>query len=125
MTPQEWNTALASDVPARTAHTLIGGIVRAHLEHNVLLDDMIGTTTLVEALYPLALAKHSDVGMAARDRIFKALTPRALGKHDLADCMSRGPEQKLGGSHFKGRPCLWHAPRIAPKPACPHCGKDL
>ena len=121
MTPQEWNTALRPEVPPREAQKLIGQIARAHLEHNVLVDDMVSTTTLVEALYPLAYAKQSDVGMAARGRILKALTARALGKYDLADCMTRGVLQPLGIAKKMGRPCLWHAPR---KPlTCPHCGQ--
>ncbi len=122
MTPHEWNTALRPEVPTRNAQAFIAGIVRTHLEHNILLDDMVSTTTLVEALYPVAYVK-SDEAKAARDRIFKALTKRALGKYDLADCMSIGPEQKLGTSHFRGRPCLWHAPRK--KSLCPHCGQAM
>lgn len=124
MTPNDWNTALAPSVPTRDVQKLVGKIARAHLIANVMLDDMISTTTLVEALYPLAYAKQSDEGMAARDRMFKALTARALGAYDLADCMTRGAVQPLGGKgKFKGRPCLWHAPRE--KELCPACGRPV
>lgn len=122
MTPPELNHALRPEVSAREAHALIAQLARAHLVHNVTLDgDMVSTTTLVEALYPQAFVR-SDEAKAARDRIFKALTKRALGRYDLADCMTLGPEQRLGTSHFRGQPCLWHAPRK--KQVCPHCGQE-
>jgi hypothetical protein len=121
-TPQEWNYELRLEVPTLEAFKLIGQVARAHLEHNVTLDDMVSTTTLVEALYPLAYAKQSEAGMAARGRILKALTARALGRYDLKDCMIRGVLQPLGIAKKMGRPCLWHAPR---KPLlCPHCGQE-
>lgn len=123
MTPQEWIKELAPEVSNRAAQAIIAKFARAHLEHNVTLDDMVSTTTLVDALFPLSLAKQSEEGMAARDRMFQALSARALGKYDLADCMTRGPQQRLGSSHFKGRPCLWHAPKKLP--VCEKCGQPL
>lgn len=122
MTPQDWNYTLRPEVSPHDANVLIARIVRAHLIANVMLDDMVGTSTLVEALYPFACVK-SDEAKRARDRIFKALTPRALGRYELKDCMTRGPEQRLGGSHFRGRPCLWHAPKTVA--VCKECGRPL
>lgn len=122
MIPQDWNTALKPDVPTLEANKFIATIVRAHLEHSILADDLIGTASLVEMLYP-AKCVTSDEHKAARDRIFKALTSRALGKHELKDCMTQGPVQKLGSSHFRGRPCLWHAPRKVAR--CETCGQPL
>lgn len=125
MTPQDWNEALKPSVPTSEANKFIATIVRAHLAHlaaNVLLDDLVSTTTLVEGLYPLAYAKHSEVGIAARNRIFNALI-RVLHKTTLADCVTRGPKQRLGKSKFKGRPFLWHAPKEVPRCHC--CGQEL
>ena len=67
MTPQDWNVALRPEVPNAEAHKFIATIVRAHLEHNILLDDMVSTTTLVDTIYPAALANR--VSLAKRPGI--------------------------------------------------------
>lgn len=124
MTPQEWNEAIAPRVDNKTAQALIAGMARIHLKHNVLAGDMVSTTTLIECLYPLAYASQSTAGMAARDRIARALTKRALGAHELADCMtvSTVPVQ---GKFGVGYPCLWHAPNAHGVEHCPTCGQEI
>lgn len=123
MTPQDWNIALAPNVSARQAQIVIAQHARAHLIANVTLsNDMVSTAALVEALYPIGLVR-SDEAKTARDRLFKALTARALGRYELADCMTRGPEQNLAVPGQRGRPCLWHAPR--PHKVCPACGQEI
>ena len=123
MTPQDWNVALRPEVPNAEAHKFIATIVRAHLEHNILLDDMVSTTTLVDTIYPAALAKQSDVGKAARDRIFNALRKEYLAGHELKDCVTPGIKQKIGIAKRLGTPLLWHAPRKVK--CCEACGQPL
>jgi len=109
MRPQEWNHALRPEVPVAEAYAIIAKVARVHLTHNIFGDGIL-THELVEGLYPIAFAKQSEAGMAARKRIMNALTKRALGAHELADCMSIGPKQWLPWLRTHGRPCIWHAP---------------
>ena len=125
MSPQQWNEALRPEVPTIEANKFIARIARSHLIANVLLDDMVSTTTLVEALYPIAYAKQSEAGMAARQRIIHALTDRACGKYELRDCMTKGaPERaRIAGKDRVIRRNLWHAPKLAK--TCPTCGQEI
>ena len=123
MTPQQWIEKLNPSVPILEANKLIAKVVRAHLIANVLLDDMVSTTTLVDAIFPLDFAKQSEAGMAARKRIFQALSWRALARYDLHDCVTAGIERRVGTLKIMGTPCLWHAPKAVP--VCSECGRPL
>ena len=96
-------------VPTGEAHDVIAKVARVHLTHNI-FGDGLTTYDLVEALYPIRLAIKTDEGAFTRERIRKALTKRALGSYQLADCMTEGPPQRVPGHGAYVRMPIWHAP---------------
>lgn len=125
MLPAEWTAALAPNVEWRAAYATVAREARFFLTHSPLAADVpLSTTELVEHLFPEKLARGA--GIEARKRIFKGLA--ALATHDLADCASRGAEQRKMGK--VSRPWLWHPPAERNPEAvetkhCPHCGGAL
>lgn len=118
--PAEWNRDLAANVPWQSAYATVEREAKAFLTASVLADATpLGTAALVEHLYPAA-AVRGEEGVAARNRIFKALD--ALTGYGLRDYCSRG-EPRLNHAKKTVRPWLWHGPRERPK--CPTCGREL
>lgn len=107
MMPGEWNAILAPSVGWKEAYAAVEREARAHLQLSVLGEDTVGTTELVEQLYPEQFARGE--GITARKRLFKALA--ALTTHGLSDCCTRGPERPLKHSKKMVRGWLWHAPK--------------
>jgi|SRR5665213_681104 len=111
--PQEWNTLLAPEVSNATAWNTVGVEAKKWLITNVRAGDMVSTTTLAEALYPAALARQSDAGVAARLRIFDALRSKYADKYELNGCLTFD-NAIPGKGRFKGKmivPRLWHPPQ--------------
>ena len=122
MTPQDWNIALKPEVTNAEADVFLSTVVRANLNDlHAVRGDYLTTTGLVEYLYPLDYAVQSDEGVAARKRIFSRLMH--LATHQLSDCATRGPRQRLGKYTKMGRPWQWHRPIEVP--CCEKCGKPL
>lgn len=106
MTPSEWNAALAADRPWQEAYATVEQQVKVLFAHNPLYEhDTLGTSTLVEALYPETYARGE--GVTARRRIFKAL--QALATRGLQDYATKGPA-KLNRMHVMARPWVWRKP---------------
>jgi len=121
MTPQDWDAALRPEATNPECDAFVALVVRAHLAANVMLDDIVSTTELVQQIYPIEYARASDNGMEARHRLFKCLI--RLAKGDLKDCTTRGPVQKLGKYRKPGHPILWHPPH--PVAICEKCGRPI
>lgn len=117
MTPIEWNRLLAPTVPWEEAYAAVERAAKLVLEGSPLTP--LGTSELVETLYPQRLAVGD--GITARRRIFKAL--QALEKHGLAEYVSIGAPQKMPKLNKTIRPRLWHERK--PRPICPHCGQVM
>lgn len=116
MHPNEWNAILVPNYDWAKVNPIVEREARAHLE---LVEGTISTRDLVEALYPAQFARGD--GITSRSFLYKRALP-ALAKYGLADCCTRGPEEKA--RYRKGstqRPWLWHAPTVTQK-TCPHCG---
>ena len=111
MRPSEWNEVLAPGVPDKHAYMVIANVARQHLRHNVLVAGGVTTYELVEALYPIALARQTRAGIDARLRLLRAFDQRKpISTSLLADCMTPGPEQWLPWKGRAGQPSIWHAP---------------
>lgn len=120
MLPAEWDRDLAKEVPWKTAYATVEREAKAFLSASVLADAApIGTGALVEHLYPANLVR-GESGVAARNRIFKALD--ALTAFGLRDYCTRG-EPRLNHAKKTIRPWLWHGPRERAK--CATCGREL
>lgn len=106
-TPAEWNVWLARHVPWDEAYAKVEEHARNVLS-NVPAEDPMGTTELVERLYPEAHCRTD--GIEARKRIFNALY--ALGPRSMADCATKGEERTMRGYGGRRtiRPWLWHMP---------------
>ena len=110
-----WHERLAPGVPNAVAWKSVGEAALKFLNEWVPEGDMISTATLVEALYPEVLAKHSDAAMAVRKRIIEALISKTgCVKHELYNCVTLGPvvERLIFGRRQKTRPRLWHRPKL-------------
>lgn len=122
MTPNEWNKALAPNVPAEIASAAVAGIVRATLDGSALF---LSTTELADLLYS-PHDMRGDEGMAARKRLFGCL--RWLATHSLvAYATPGGPVIRTRfGKRRAERPLVWHAPVAERQPRkCPNCGATL
>ncbi len=125
MTPQEWITAMAQDVPWQKAYEVVRVQAAALLNHSVVAADGMSTTELVEALWPERYAPGAFIFQ--RRRVFKALM--ALASRGLAEYCTLGPP-KLNRMRQTVRPKRWHsrlhsvvaAPLVQ---RCPHCGKEF
>lgn len=107
MIAHEWNAGLAPDIGWQIAYAVVEREVKALFAANPLYEhDTIGTSELVEALYPETYVR-SDEARAARQRIFKAL--QALATRGLSAYAFQGPE-KLNRMKVRVRPWFWRAP---------------
>jgi hypothetical protein len=128
MTPQEWNAALAADVPWQSAYANVEAATRSLLSSWP--DDEYGSTAdLVEELYPAAMVR-GDEGAYARKRIFKALM--ACAPRGLSDCCKKGmPRPRKGTRGHMIQPWEWFKPipghGAAPPDDgnCPTCGQPV
>lgn len=129
LTPAQWTAAMAETVPWQVAYKEAARITRNYLlAHPLAEDGSLSTHELVEALFPEQLARGD--GVYARRRLYKALMAQTI--RDLADCCTRGPEQRLYGEAKGGpkiRPWRWHQPTQANleqvSRRCPKCGQEI
>lgn len=107
MIPSEWNAVMATEQPWQIAYPAVETAVRALFAANPLYEhDTLGTSALVEALYPETYVR-SDEARLARKRIFKAL--QALATRGLSDFAFQGVP-KLNSMKVSVRPWFWRAP---------------
>jgi hypothetical protein len=115
--PTEWNAILSPSQHWKEAYPKVERRVREHLADQ--WEDFT-TAELVERLYPVAQAR-GDVGLAARQRLFKALM--TLATHGLADCASKSKiAKRVAGQQVYG--WRWHAsttPSVHAPEVCPCC----
>lgn len=107
MTPEQWNKALAPEVPWPEAYAVVEREVRALLTAE--RGCVFATAEVVQEIYQEHPTSHDPVGMDARRRIFKAL--RALATRGLKDCCTKGEPEP--STTFAGRTIQrwrWHAP---------------
>lgn len=90
--------------------------VRAYLKDHDALN--WSTTTLVEALWPLAEAEGKE-----RQPLFDTLD--RLKDTTLADCNLKAPPKSRYGKSFKYFPRLWSSPTYLKPALCPTCGQIM